>query len=244
MIEQVRTQIQVLRVKLDSDLFVLYERNNLIEKENENSLPSSSNIDNDLYNHKYNLITINEKMYRLTNQAKLEITSTEGNIYQINTESTENLAKIFLYQNFKKNLDNIIERGLFSAYLYIALTEFFIINNNIEQVLHCLCIANITYGSTLTIKNKIISLEIGKVSTSESNSKNAKIKAKKYAENRAPTLRKLESLWDEDNWTSKGRGKYEKFATQIIYHDQVEGIGFDSIKKYISKYDKTKNKKT
>ena len=89
MIEQVRTQIQVLRVKLDSDLFILYERNNLIEKEDNNSLPSSSNIDDGLYNHKYNLITISEKMYRLTKQAKLAITSTEDNIHQINTESTD-----------------------------------------------------------------------------------------------------------------------------------------------------------
>jgi len=91
MIEQVRTQIQVLRVKLDSDLFFLYERNNLISESD-------------------HMLSLSSKMYALTDEAKLEITNNNGN-YEITKKSSILLAKKFMNQDFKNNLDNIIERG-------------------------------------------------------------------------------------------------------------------------------------
>jgi hypothetical protein len=155
MIEQVKIQIQVLRVKLDSDLFFLYERNNLISESDH---------------------TLSAKMYALTDEAKLEITNTNGN-YEITKKSTIRLAEKFINQNFKNNLDNIIERGLFSTFLWIALTEFFIEQNDNEQILNCLCIANKIYGSTLAAKNEYYSVEIGKVLALVKSSEGGKTKA-------------------------------------------------------------------
>lgn len=71
-------------------------------------------------------------------------------------------------------------------------------------------------------------------------SKNAKIKAEKEALKKAPLYQKLEKLWDEGKWSSKGRGKYSKFATDVLYNDEIEGLEFDAIRSYISKYDKAK----
>lgn len=71
-------------------------------------------------------------------------------------------------------------------------------------------------------------------------SKNAKIKADKEALKKAPLYQKLEKLWDEGEWSSKGRGKYSKFATDVLYHDEIDGLEFDAIRNHISKYDKAK----
>jgi len=157
MIKQIKNQIQDLRVKLDSDLFFLYEQNNLISESN-------------------HMLSLSAKMYALTDEAKLEITNTNGN-YEITKKSTIRLAEKFINQNFKNNLDNIIERGLFSTFLWIALTEFFIEQNDNEQILNCLCIANKIYGSTLAAKNEYYSVEIGKVLALVKSSEGGKTKA-------------------------------------------------------------------
>ena len=72
-------------------------------------------------------------------------------------------------------------------------------------------------------------------------SKNAKIKANKEAVKKEPIYKKLEKLWDKGGWSSKGRGKYSQFAKHILYNDEIEGLEYDAIRNYISKYDKTKN---
>lgn len=68
-------------------------------------------------------------------------------------------------------------------------------------------------------------------------SKNAKKKADQEALKRAPTYQKIEQLWDEGEWSLRGRGKYSKFAN---IHHGIEGLEFDAIRNYISKYDKAK----
>lgn len=193
MIEQVRNQIQALRVKLDSDLFFLYEQNNLISESN-------------------HMLSLSAKMYALTDEAKLEITNTNGN-YEITKKSTIRLAEKFINQDLKNNLDNIIERGLFSTFLWIALTEFFIEQNDNEQILNCLCIANRVYGSTLAAKNEYYSAEIGKVIVSAKFSIGGNAKAKTYEQEKKTVLNK---------WNSKHEfPSRAKFADALIKDGEV-----------------------
>lgn len=79
-----------------------------------------------------------------------------------------------------------------------------------------------------------------KSAISEEKSRIAKIKAKKKAEQREPQLKKLQELWDTEDWTKKGRGKYTQFAKYITYNDMIENMEFDAIRTYISNYDKGK----
>lgn len=81
-----------------------------------------------------------------------------------------------------------------------------------------------------------------KVAISKEKSRIAKIKAEKEAKEREPKLQQLESLWDAGDWSSKGHGKYTKFAKHITYNDMVDGIEFDAIRTHISNYDKNKNR--
>ena len=74
-------------------------------------------------------------------------------------------------------------------------------------------------------------------------SKNAKVKADKEATKKKPIFQKLEAIWDDGEWSKKGRGKYTEFAKYIIYNDEIEGIEFDAIRSYASKYDKSKSEK-
>ena len=193
MIEQVRTQIQVLRVKLDSDLFFLYERNNLISESD-------------------HMLSLSSKMYALTDEAKLEITNNNGN-YEITKKSSILLAKKFMNQDFKNNLDNIIERGLFSTFLWLALTEFFIEKNNNEQILSCLCVANRIYGSTLVTKNEYYSTEIGKVLILEKSAEGGNAKSKTYKQDRETVM---------NEWMSGKYHTYTECADALIKSGQVK----------------------
>lgn len=202
MIEQIRNQIQALRVKLDSDLFFLYEQNNLISESN-------------------HMLSLSAKMYALTDEAKLEITSTNGN-YEITKKSTIRLAEKFINQDFKNNLDNIIERGLFSTFLWLALTEFFIEKNDDEQILNCLCIANRVYGSVLAAKG-----EIGKVIVSAKFSIGGNAKAKIYEQDKKTVL---------DKWNSNhGFPSRTKFADALI---KEVSVSHRTVVKWVGDYQK------
>lgn len=74
-------------------------------------------------------------------------------------------------------------------------------------------------------------------------SKNAKVKADKEAIKKKPIFQKLEAIWDDGEWSEKGRGKYSDFANHVVYNDEIEGLGFDAIRNYASKYDKSKSEK-
>lgn len=71
-------------------------------------------------------------------------------------------------------------------------------------------------------------------------SKGGKVKAENDAKRLGPAKEKLREIWDKDNWTSKGRGKYSDFAEYVTYNDIVDGVNYDFIRTYISKYDKSK----
>lgn len=71
-------------------------------------------------------------------------------------------------------------------------------------------------------------------------SKGGKVKAENDAKRLDPAKEKLREIWDKDNWTSRGRGKYVDFAEYITYNDMVDGVNFDFVRTYISKYDKLK----
>lgn len=71
-------------------------------------------------------------------------------------------------------------------------------------------------------------------------SKGGKVKAENDAKRLDPAKEKLREIWDKDNWTSKGRGKYSDFAEYVTYNDIVDGVNYDFIRTYISKYDKLK----
>lgn len=205
MIEQVKIQIQVLRVKLDSDLFFLYERNNLISESD-------------------HILSVSAKMYALTDEAKLEITNINGN-YGITKKSTRLLAKKYINQNFKINLDNIIEREFFSTFLWIALTEFFIEQNDNEQILNCLCIANRVYGSTVATKSEYYSAEIGKVIVLAKSSEGGNAKAKKYEPDRDIVI---------NTWMSDKYHTYTECADALIKSGQVK-VAHRTIVDWISK---------
>ena len=70
-------------------------------------------------------------------------------------------------------------------------------------------------------------------------SKGGKVKAEIEAKRLEPAKEKLREIWDKDNWTSKGRGKYSDFAKYITYNDMVDDVDYDFIRTYISKYDKS-----
>lgn len=74
-------------------------------------------------------------------------------------------------------------------------------------------------------------------------SKNAKIKADKEAIKKEPIFQKLEAIWDDGEWSKKGRGKYSDFAKHVVYNDEIEGLEFDAIRNYASKYNKSKSEK-
>lgn len=70
-------------------------------------------------------------------------------------------------------------------------------------------------------------------------SKGGKIKAEKYAEKIAPVYKKLEQYWDKGDWTNQKK-KYSRFAEWAIHSEENEGLGYEDIRKYMSKYDKEK----
>lgn len=74
----------------------------------------------------------------------------------------------------------------------------------------------------------------------EISSHKASKSALKKAEFYRPMFLKMEKIWDEENWTQRGRGKYEGFAKHVIKYekDYKVYLAYETIKKYISKYDK------
>lgn len=234
-------QTQDLKIKLDNALFFLYEKNNLIKIECDPTKPLNFEELDKLNEGRYEFLDLIKKTYDLISQAEKEIIGLDDQGYEINLESVQKLANFFMHQNFKENLDNIIERGLFSSYLSIATSNFAMNQGNHQQTLHCLCNAYNIYGSTLNIKNPLINFEVNKISTSLTNARRAKIKANKISQKKAPKFRILEEIWDKGNWTSKGRGKFTNFASHIIHSETVDGMSFETIKNHISKYDKKKN---
>ena len=133
-------QAQDLKNKLDSALFFLYEKNNLIKIDLE--LPDSLNFEDpdklkeeldklkeeldklkeelDKLNEefdkrnegRYNFLEIMEKTHDLISQAEKDVLIVDDQSYEITLKAVQELAKVFMYQNFKKNLDNITERAL------------------------------------------------------------------------------------------------------------------------------------
>ncbi|MDQ9010078.1 hypothetical protein RFI36_09485 [Acinetobacter gerneri] len=87
------------------------------------------------------------------------------------------------------------------------------------------------------IDDQSFNLVLKKINTIKAR-KNAKIKASKEAVKKEPKFRKLEQLWIKGDWSSKGRGKYSQFAKHILYNDEIEGLEYDAIRNYISKFDK------
>ncbi|MFC2994290.1 hypothetical protein ACFODO_03180 [Acinetobacter sichuanensis] len=233
-------QTQDLKIKLDNALFFLYEKNNLIKIEYDPTSPLEFDELDKLNEGRYEFLDIIGKTYDLIYQAEKEINGLDDQSYEINLESVQKLAKFFIHQNFKENLDNIMERGLFSSYLAIATSNFAMKQGNYQQTLHCLCNAYNIYGSTLNIKNPFINFEINKISISLNNARRAKIKAEKILQEKAPKLKILEETWDKGNWTAKGRGKFTEFASHIIHSETVDDMSFETIKNHISQYDKKK----
>lgn len=241
-IEKIFTvQTQDLKIKLDSALFFLYEKNNLIKIECDPTNPPNFEELDRLNEGRYEFLDLIGKTYDLISQAEKEVLVLDDQGYEINLESIQKLAKTFMHQDFKENLDNIMERGLFSSYLCLATSNFAISQSNYQQIIHCLCNAYSIYGSALSIKNPLINFEINKISTSLKHARFAKIKAEKISQEKAPKLRILEEIWDKGNWTSKGRGKFTNFASDIVHSETVDGMSFETIKNHISNYDKKKN---
>ena len=234
-------QIYDLKIKTDEALFFLYEKNNLIKIDysSEHINLSIEELDA-LEEGRYSFFDVINKTYELMTEAEKEILLLSDQSYEINLESVTKLAEKFLYQNFKDNLDNMIERLLFSTYLSITTSKFAIRQSNQQQILHCLCHAYSIYGRFLSIKNRDISSEISKFSISQANASYAKIKAEKIWQEKAPKLKILEEIWDKENWGSKGRGKFSKFAEYIILKDKAPGMSFETIKNHISTYFKNK----
>ena len=189
---------------------------------------------------RYNFLEIMEKTHDLISQAEKDVLIVDDQSYEITLKAVQELAKVFMYQNFKKNLDNITERALFSCYLSLATSNFAMNQNNSQQMLHCLCNAYSTYGSTLSIDNSFINYEINKNTLSFNNARFAKIRAEKISQQKAPKLKELEEIWDNENWNSKGRGKFTKFANHIIRNNTFSDLSFETIKNYISRYNKNK----
>ncbi len=113
--------------------FFLYEKNNLIKIDLE--LPDSLNFEDpdklkeeldklkeelDKLNEefdkrnegRYNFLEIMEKTHDLISQAEKDVLIVDDQSYEITLKAVQELAKVFMYQNFKKNLDNITERAL------------------------------------------------------------------------------------------------------------------------------------
>lgn len=240
-IEKIFTvQTQDLKIKLDSALFFLYEKNNLIKIESDPTNPPNFEELDRLNEGRYEFLDIIGKTYDLISQAEKEVLVLDDQGYEINLESIQKLAKTFMHQDFKENLDNIMERGLFSSYLCLATSNFATSQSNYQQIIHCLCNAYSIYGSALSIKNPLTTYEINKFSISQANASYAKIKAEKIWQEKAPKLKILEEIWDKENWGSKGRGKFSKFAEYIILKDKAQGMSFETIKNHISTYFKNK----
>ena len=53
-----------------------------------------------------------EKTHDLISQAEKDVLIVDDQCYEITLKAVQELAKVFMYQNFKKNLDNITERAL------------------------------------------------------------------------------------------------------------------------------------
>lgn len=129
--------------------------------------------------------------------------------------------------------------------IYLKATAHLTYKNDMEKVMNCFLALRDLENATSNISsfefhnnNKE---EAIKQYISKERSNAAKSKAAKQARIREPELRKIEMIWDKENWTDKGRGKYSNFAKHIIYNDLVEILEFDAIKNHISKYDKKLN---
>lgn len=74
----------------------------------------------------------------------------------------------------------------------------------------------------------------------EPQSKGGRIRAENEAKRLEPDKLILKNKWDQENWTSKGRGKYTNFANKVVKEDLVESMDFDAIRTLMSKYDQNK----
>ena len=111
--------------------------------------------------------------------------------------------------------------------------------DNYDEVMNSLKTAYECFGASQVYKsdNLIPILDSDfKFSTA---SKGGKIKAEKYAEKIAPVYKKLEQYWDKGDWTNQKK-KYSRFAEWAIHSEENEGLGYEAIRKYMSKYDKEK----
>lgn len=118
-----------------------------------------------------------------------------------------------------------------------ALQEHFPITLNYDKVLNAEYWFSIINELFLYFQNSLIR-NGRKIAISREKSRIAKIKAENDAKVREPKLRQLEKIWDDGEWTKKGRGKYTNFAKHILYNDMVENIEYDAIRNHISRYDK------
>lgn len=73
----------------------------------------------------------------------------------------------------------------------------------------------------------------------EESSKGGKIKAQNDRERKDPIYKKLEQHWDKDGWTNQKK-KYARFAEWAIHSEENGCLGYEAIRKYMSKYDKAK----
>lgn len=145
--------------------------------------------------------------------------------------SHNNIKKLFL----SKATNN--EFFLDLDFLYLLAVNF---PQYINEALTSLNLRFLERGSNIHSEN--FKNDLKKIKSIHA-SKNAKIKADKEAIKKEPIFQKLEAIWDDGEWSKKGRGKYSDFAKHVVYNDEIEGLEFDAIRNFASKYDKSKSEK-
>ena len=153
-------------------------------------------------------------------------------------ESFKDAGSIYTLPINKK--DQNAEIQLLKGVIFVKHAKTLYESKKYDEAMNSLKTAYECFGASLVFKSNSLITILDDDHKFAVASKGGKAKAKKEAEEKAPVFKKLEQQWDKGDWTAKGRGKYVKFADWAIHSEENEGLPHETIRKHISKYDKSK----
>ena len=213
MITYLKNQNLDLRIRATENLFFFYERTNRL-------------------NEDLDFLLLQAKTLNLIRDIKNRFSQTEDGCYQLTLEETQNVAKLYIYQDFKDELDNIIERAFFAVYRNIAYVEMFIEQNDLERALFSLCEGYQIFGTALTPNNKYVFNAMDSIVISNKNREIAKIKAKRDVEINRPMYELIEKAWT-DEWHQQPA---TKFANYIMHQPNKRELVGSATHEHIVKH--------
>jgi hypothetical protein len=190
--------------------------------------------------------------YRFHNPNPVEVTADyilkvmiEANTEKVEKILQENMVQTeaneceLEYDNPTKKRDKYAEYHFFRMVIFYTHAEKFLELQQYNEAIQALMDAKECLGASKIFKHADLVHIVDSDHKYTVASKGGQAKAEKEAERKAPIYKKLEQYWDKGDWTNQKK-KYSRFAEWAIHSEENEGLGYEAIRKYMSKYDKEK----